>query len=125
MVVADVNARVWRPDAASPLAAGAEAMARQAASFLAASAHDEIDGARVDTTHALTTADGSHVYAGAVVHGPLRAYLATVSGPAGRAAHKYIVSYPDAASAQAALDAALARQQAQGYASIGTVDAEA
>jgi len=124
--VADTSGRVWRPDAGSAIAAAAaETIARQASSFLGASVHDEIDGARVGATRIMATADGGHVYAGAVVAGPLRAYLVTVSGPAGHAAHKYIVSYADVAGAQAALDAELARQERQGYAFIGTVDGEA
>ncbi len=122
----DTSGLAWRPDAGSAIAANAaETMARQAASFLDASVHDEIDGARVGVSRIMATADGGHVYAGSVVVGPLRAYLATVAGPAGRVAHKYIVSYPDIESARTALDAALARQERQGYALIGTVDGEA
>ena len=124
--MADTSARVWRPAVGSAIAPDAvEAMARQASSFLGASVHREIDGARVDVTRVMATADGGHVYAGAVVVGPLRAYLATVWGPASRAAHKYIGSYPDVEGARTALDAALARQEGQGYALMGAVDGEA
>lgn len=123
--MADTSARIWRPDVWSAIAPDvAEAMARQASSFLGASVHDEIDGARVDVTRVMATVDGGHVYAGAVVVGPLRAYVATVSGSAGHVAHKYIVSYPDVDSARTALDAAQARQERQGYALIGAVDGE-
>ena len=124
--MADVSARAWRPEAPSPVAADvAEPMARQAASFLAASVAGEIDGARMGSVHVLATPDAGRVYAGAVVTGPLRAYVATVLGPGGHATHKYIVSYPDAAAAQAALDALLVRQESEGYAAIGTVDGDA
>ncbi len=122
----DVSARAWRPQAVSPVAADvAEPMARQAASFLAASVAAEIDGARVGAVRVLATLDGGRVYAGAVVTGPLRAYVATASGPAGHAARKYIVSYPDAAGAQVALDALLTSRKGEGYAAIGTVDGDA
>jgi len=124
--VADVNARAWRPEAGPPiLAEAAEPMARQAASFLAASVAGEIDGARVGVTHVLATPDAGRVYACAVVAGPVRAYLATASGPAGHATRKYIVSYPDAAGAGAALDALLTKQKGEGYAPIGTIDGDA
>ncbi len=124
--MADTSGRVWRPEAGAAIAEdAAETIARQASSFLGASVHAEIDGARVGVTRIMATADGGHVYAGAVVTGPLRAYLATVAGPAAHVAHKYIVSYADVAGARTALDAALARQERQGYALIGTVDGEA
>lgn len=124
--MADVNARAWRPEAGPPiLAEAAEPMARQAASFLAASVAGEIDGARVGVTHVLATPDAGRVYACAVVAGPVRAYLATASGPAGHATRKYIVSYPDVAGAGAALDALLTKQKGEGYAPIGTIDGDA
>lgn len=123
----------WHPAMAQPEAStgaegtarqDAEGMARQAASFLAATVHDEIDGARVGSTRILLSDDRANVYAGAVVSGPLRIYVATAWGASGHAAHKHIVSYPDAAAAQAALDATLSRQQAQGYVQLGTIDGE-
>lgn len=121
----DVSARAWRPEAASPVVVNvAEPAARQAASFLAACVAGEIDGARVGVTHVLTTTDAGRVYAAATVDGPLRAYVAAVSGPAGHAAHKYIVSYPNADAARTALDALLAKQGGEGYAPVGTVDGD-
>jgi hypothetical protein len=98
---------------------------RQATAFLSASVHAEVDNARLGVVRVLGTADGSHVYAGTVVTGPLRAYVATAWGPAGHVTGKKIVSYADEAAAQAALDATLAHQTAQGYELLGTVDADA
>lgn len=98
---------------------------RQVAAFLAAAVHAEVDNARMSAVRVLGTDDGSHVYAGAVVTGPLRAYVATAWGAAGHASGKKIVSYPDATAAQAALDAALAHQATQGYSPLGTVDGDA
>lgn len=98
---------------------------RQAADFLRARVHDEVDGAHVGSTRVLVSLDGQHVYAGAVVAGPLRTYVATVWGASGHVTSKHIVSYADAAAAQAALDATLERQRQQGYQEAGTVDAEA
>lgn len=103
----------------------AQAIVRQAAAFLGASVHDEVDDARIGVVRVLGTADGSRVYAGALVTGPLRSYVATAWGPAGHITSKKIVSYGDAAAAQAALDATLARETAQGYGPLGTVDADA
>ncbi len=96
--------------------------AQQAATFLTHAVHSEVDGAQVGPVRVLRSDDGQHVYAAAVVHGPLRAYLATAWGAAGGVSRKEIVSYPDPAAAQAALDAAVARQQRQGYTDQGTVD---
>lgn len=124
----------WHPAVAQPDAPtgaegmarqDAEGMARQAASFLASTVHDEVDDARVGPTRILLSGDGANVYAGAVVSGPLRIYVATAWGPSGHAGHKRIVSYPDTAAAQAALDTILSRQQAQGYTLMGTLDGEA
>ncbi len=98
---------------------------RQAAAFLAAAVRAEVDNARIGAVRVLGSTDGGHVYAGAVVTGPLRVYVATAWGAAGHASGKKIVSYPDAAAAQAALDATLARQATQGYSPLGTVDGDA
>lgn len=114
-----------RQEAEGAARQGAEGIARQAASFLAATVHNEVDDAHVGSTRVLVSGDGASVYAGAVVSGPLRIYVATAWGPSGHAGHKRIVSYPDTSAAQTALDDILSRQQAQGYAPIGSVDGEA
>lgn len=100
----------------------AGATTQQAAAFLAQAVHAEVDAAQVGPVRVLHAGDGSRVYAVALVRGPLRSYVATAWGPAGSAGHRGIVSYPDPAAAQAALDAVVARQQRQGYADLGTVD---
>ena len=97
-------------------------VAQQAAAFLTHAVHGEVDGAQVGPVRVLGSGDGQHVYAAAVVRGPLRSYLATAWGAAGSVNRKEIVSYPDPAAAQAALDAVVARQQRQGYSDQGTVD---
>ena len=97
-------------------------MAQQAASFLAQAVHAEVDAAQVGPVRVLQGGGGSRVYAAAVVRGPLRSYVATAWGPAGSAGRKEIVSYPDPAAAQTALDAVVARQQRQGYRDLETVD---
>lgn len=109
---------------AAPDGVATEQIARQAAAFLAAAVHGEVDDARVGATHVLATADRGHVYAVAVAQGPLRSYVATAWGPAGNANLRGIVAYPDVAAAQAAFDAALIRKARDGYQPWETVDGE-
>jgi hypothetical protein len=115
----------WHPEAQTALdPATAAQVGRQAAAYLASAVHDEVNEARVGQSRILASPDGRRVYAAAAVQGPLRTYLATAWGPAGHISRKEIASYPSLPEAEAARDAALAHQMAQGLRPIGWVDGE-
>jgi hypothetical protein len=86
----------WQAAAGSGVdAAQAERAGTQAGTFLARAIHAEVDGARIDSVQILMNATASThaVYGVTAVAGPLRNYVATAWGGAGRVASKEIVAH--------------------------------